>query len=48
VGEGVSVYKGAAPKTGTRLTPDRISHNLESLNSGHVYGVRKGRTGRSK
>jgi hypothetical protein len=32
IGKGVYVVKGAAPKSGTRLTKSRISQHFRSLN----------------
>lgn len=34
LGKGVRVYKDAVPKTGTKLTPERIAEHFRSLNSG--------------
>lgn len=38
LGKGVRVYKDAVPKTGTKLTRERISGNFRSLNKGRASG----------
>ncbi len=38
LGNGVRVYKDAAPKAGTKLTPDRIAGHFRSLNSDRRSG----------
>lgn len=38
LGKGVRVYKDAVPKTGTKLTRERISGNFRSLNKGRTSG----------